>query len=100
MWVESEVSNGSRFFFTINSQISHMSVEATMIKMSPFRGRHILFVDTLDDDTGVAQTIEDLGLKIFHVHGVAEVADKASCPHIDTIVVDSLYVVSDVIPCV
>ncbi|KAH9911696.1 histidine kinase [Amylocystis lapponica] len=92
MWVESEVSSGSKFFFTITSQISPMSMEATLGKMQPFQKRNILFVDTLHDRTGVVQRIVDLGLRPYVVHEICEVADKATCPHIDTIVVDALGV--------
>jgi len=94
MWVESEVSKGSKFFFTITSQISQNSIESTLSKMSPFSKRTILFVDTLFDTTGVVDRIKELGLRPFVVHTVSEVADKDKCPHIDTIVVDSLSVVS------
>ena len=94
MWVESEVSKGSKFFFTITSQISQNSIESTLSKMSPFSKRTILFVDTLFDTTGVVDRIKELSLRPFVVHGVSEVADKDKCPHIDTIVVDSLSVVS------
>ena len=93
MWVESEVSNGSKFFFTITSQISPLSMEATLTKMQPFQKRSILFVDTMFDQTGVVQRVLELGLRPYVVHSVAEVADKTTCPHIDTIVVDSLHVV-------
>ena len=93
MWVESEVNNGSKFFFTITSQISPMSMEGTLSKMQPFRQRNILFVDTLHDRTGVVDRIQELGLRPYVVHDAMEVADKGSCPHIDTIVVDSLSVV-------
>ncbi|CDO72026.1 hypothetical protein BN946_scf184943.g61 [Trametes cinnabarina] len=92
MWVESEVANGSKFFFTITSQISPLSMEATLAKMQPFQKRSILFVDTLFDRTGVVQRVLELGLRPYVVHSVAEVADKTTCPHIDTIVVDSLSV--------
>jgi len=93
MWVESEVSKGSKFFFTITSQISQSSIESTLSKMSPFAKRTILFVDTLWDTTCVVDRIKELGLRPFVVHQVVEVADKERCPHIDTIVVDSLSVV-------
>ncbi|KAF8800734.1 hypothetical protein BYT27DRAFT_7312960 [Phlegmacium glaucopus] len=92
MWVESEVAKGSKFFFTITSQISHSTMEATLGKMAPFAKRTILFVDTLRDTTGVVDRIKDLGLRPYVVHEVCEVADKDKCPHIDTIVVDSLTV--------
>ena len=93
MWVESEVSKGSRFFFTITSQISQSSIENTLSKMSPFAKRTIMFVDTIQDTTGVVDRIKELGLRPFVVRQVVEVADKERCPHIDTIVVDSLTVV-------
>ena len=93
MWVESEVSKGSRFFFTITSQISHSTLDATLSKMAPFAKRTILFVDTLFDHTGVVERIKELGLRPYVVHEVNEVSDKEKCPHIDTIVVDSLTVV-------
>lgn len=70
-----------------------MSMEATLSKMQPFQKRNILFVDTLYDRTGVVQRILELGLRPYVVHDVCEVADKATCPHIDTMVVDSLNVV-------
>ncbi|KAG2144423.1 HAMP TYPE histidine kinase [Suillus bovinus] len=90
MWVESEVSKGSKFFFTITSQISQSTLETTLQKMQPFHRRAILFVDTLNDTTGVVQRIQELGLRPYVIHDVSEVADKERCPHIDTIVVDSL----------
>ena len=93
MWVESEVSKGSKFFFTISSQIGQLSMEAMLAKMAPFGNRNILFVDSLYDDTGVVERITELGLRPYVIHDPLEVADKATCPHIDTIVVDSLSVV-------
>ena len=99
MWVESEVAKGSKFFFTITSQISHSTIEATLGKMAPFAKRTILFVDTLRDTTGVVGRIKELGLRPYAVHEVSEVADKDKCPHIDTIVVDSLPVVRFILYC-
>lgn len=93
MWVESEVSNGSKFFFTITSHVSSQAMDQTMQKMQPFQKRQILFVDTLDDHTGVVERISQLGLRALTVRSVSEVSNKAKCPHIDSIVVDSLHVV-------
>jgi osomolarity two-component system sensor histidine kinase NIK1 len=93
IWVESEVCKGSKFFFTITSQIGRPSMDATLAKMMPFGKRDILFVDTLYDRTGVVDRIQELGLKPYVIHDLLGVADKATCPHIDTIVVDSLSVV-------
>jgi osomolarity two-component system, sensor histidine kinase NIK1 len=93
MWVESEVSKGSKFFFTITSQISQSSMELTLAKMQPFQKRTILFMDTLRDKTKVVQRIKELGLRAYVVHDVSAVADKDQVPHTDTIVVDSLEMV-------
>jgi osomolarity two-component system sensor histidine kinase NIK1 len=93
MWVESEVGKGSKFFFTITSQIGQLSMEATLSKMMPFGNRNILFVDTRYDCTGVVNRVQELGLRPYVIHDPLEVADKAASPHIDTIVVDSLSVV-------
>ncbi|KAH9971282.1 hypothetical protein BJV74DRAFT_783695 [Russula compacta] len=92
MWVESEVSKGSKFFFTITSQIGQLSMDSTLSKMMPFGNRNILFVDTLCDRTGVVDRIQELGLRPHVIHDPLEVADRGTCPHIDTIVVDSLCV--------
>jgi osomolarity two-component system sensor histidine kinase NIK1 len=41
----------------------------------------------------VVDRIQELGLQPYVIHDLLAVADKARCPHIDTIVVDSLSVV-------
>jgi osomolarity two-component system sensor histidine kinase NIK1 len=95
IWVESELGKGSKFYFTITSQLNlQQSLDATLLKLSPFSKRTILFVDTMHDNSGVEKRIEDLGLLPVVVHDVGEVSDKEKCPHIDTIIVDSLPVVS------
>jgi osomolarity two-component system sensor histidine kinase NIK1 len=93
MWVESEVSKGSKFFFTITSQISQSSIENTLGKVPPFAKRKILFVDALWNTTGVVDRIRELDLRPFVVFQVIEVADKERCLDVDTIVADSLSVV-------
>ncbi|KAJ3718826.1 hypothetical protein C8R42DRAFT_697269 [Lentinula raphanica] len=90
MWVESEVQKGSRFFFTISSQIPQASIKLTLSKMSPFAKRAILFVDTSYDKTGVVDRIRELGLTPHVKHTVSELVNKDNCPHFNTIVVDSL----------
>ena len=72
MGVESELGKGSKFF-TITSQISQSSMELVLAKMQPFA---ILFVDTLNDRTGVADRISELGLKPYVIRDVVQVADK------------------------
>ncbi|EIM84699.1 uncharacterized protein STEHIDRAFT_81369 [Stereum hirsutum FP-91666 SS1] len=89
MWVESEVGRGSKFFFTLTSHRGYMSLGALRSKMSPFANRNILFLDTKRDQTRVANRIESLGLNTHVVHDMSSVSDRESCPHIDTVVVDS-----------
>jgi osomolarity two-component system sensor histidine kinase NIK1 len=97
IWVESELGKGSKFYFTISSQIDQrQSLEATLMKLSPFTKRTILFVDTMHDTSGVEERVSELGLVPVVVHNVAEVSDKEKCPHIDTIIVDSLLIVSPI----
>ena len=94
MWVESEVSKGSKFYFTITTQISHSTLEATLTKMQPFAKRTILYMNTLGDRSNVAEKIRLLGLKPHVATTVAQVANKDKCPHVDTIITDSLAIVS------
>ena len=72
-------------------------MEAILSKMAPFSKRTILFVDTLGDTTKVDDVMRVLGLKPHVVHSVAEVVDKDKCPHVDTIVVDTLNTVSGLV---
>ncbi|KAJ7619459.1 hypothetical protein FB45DRAFT_839951 [Roridomyces roridus] len=93
IWVESELSKGSKFYFTIKSSINQQqSPEQTLMKLASFARRTILFVDTLHDTSGVEERVVELGLVPVVVHNVSEVSDKDKCPHIDTIIVDSLSV--------
>ncbi|KAH8103228.1 hypothetical protein DFH11DRAFT_1692635 [Phellopilus nigrolimitatus] len=97
MWVESELGKGSKFFFTITSQISQSSIESVLAKRcSRSRSGRFLFVDTLEDRTAVVDRIIELGLKPFTVKDIMQVADKERCPHIDTILVDSLNVTEQI----
>jgi len=93
MWVESEVGKGSKFFFTITSQVGQLSTDATLAKVSLCGNRNILFVDTVYKQTGVVVRIQELELRPYVIHDPLEVADKVTHPHIDTIIVDSLSVV-------
>ncbi|KAI5891245.1 two-component histidine kinase Le.nik1-like protein [Schizophyllum commune H4-8] len=96
MWVESEVSKGSKFYFTITTQISHSTLEATLTKMQPFAKRTILYMNTLGDRSNVAEKIRLLGLKPHVATTVAQVANKDKCPHVDTIITDSLAITEGV----
>ncbi|KAI0031298.1 hypothetical protein K488DRAFT_52367 [Vararia minispora EC-137] len=90
MWVESEVGKGSKFFFTITSQIAQPSRELTLSKIAPFTQRTILFLDTVRDTSGVRDLMTELGIRPHVVHDPLEIADKTTTPHVDTIVVNSM----------
>jgi len=92
MWVESELGKGSKFFFTITSQISNLPYEVVLQRMTPFAGRTILFIDSSKEGQYVAKLIEDMGLKAIVEHNIEAVSDRESTPHVDTILVDSLEV--------
>lgn len=94
MWVESELGKGSKFFFTITSQVSSPPLEVVMQRMAPFAGRTILYIDTSHEGDNVAKLIQNMGLKAHVVHDITGVSDRESCPHVDTILLDSLEIVS------
>ena len=94
MWVESELGKGSKFFFTITSQVSSPPLEVVLQRMAPFSGRTILCIDTSHEGDNVAKLIESMGLRSYVVHDVNAVSDRDSCPHVDTILLDSLEMVS------
>jgi osomolarity two-component system sensor histidine kinase NIK1 len=96
MWVESEVGVGSRFYFTITAEISRPNMTQSLQKVTMYKERTILFVDTLGDRSGVAERIEELQLRPFVVRDIIQVADKGKIPFIDTVIVDSLEVVSGI----
>lgn len=96
MWVESELGKGSKFFFTITSQVSTPALEVVFQRMSPFSGRTILYVDTSHEGATVAKLIESMGLRAHVVHDITGVSDRERCPHVDTILLDSLNIVSNV----
>ncbi|KAF7290756.1 hypothetical protein MIND_01316400 [Mycena indigotica] len=91
IWVESELGKGSKFYFTISCPLNEQeAMDTTLLKLTPFTKRTILFVDTLHDTTGVKDRIEEIGLVPLVVHSVSDVASKEKCPDIDAIIVDSM----------
>ncbi|KAF8523467.1 putative nik-1 protein (Os-1p protein) [Hysterangium stoloniferum] len=92
MWVESELGKGSKFFFTITSQVSSPPLEVVLQRMAPFGGRTILYIDSSRDGDPVAKLIQNMGLKAHVVYDITFVSDRDSCPHVDTILLDSLEI--------
>ncbi|KAJ7686628.1 hypothetical protein B0H14DRAFT_2654193 [Mycena olivaceomarginata] len=70
---------------------SKQSLHETLLKLSPVTKQTILLVDTMHDDTGIEECLSELGL-VPVVVDISEVSDKEKCPHIDTIIVDSLSI--------
>ncbi|CAG8526756.1 9716_t:CDS:10, partial [Racocetra persica] len=98
LWVKSVFGHGSDFFFTVKVTLGTMTKEHVSQKMAPWYGRHILFVDTLHDKTGVVNIIEDLGLRPKIARSVEETAiitasRKSDTPLFDTVIVDDLNIV-------
>ncbi len=93
MWVESEFGQGSRFYFTIVTQVTSQPREVIIERMHPWAGRYILFIDTLGDKTGIADMLQELNLKPIVIHTVEEVwgfRKKDGFPPFDTMIVDTL----------
>ena len=90
LWVESEYGQGSRFYFTTLAETTSYSHEQIIERLAPWAGRYILFIDTLGDETGIAQMLTELGLKPIVIHSVNKVWELKSGIPFDTMIVDSL----------
>lgn len=90
LWVESEYGQGSRFYFTTLAEMNSFSHEQIIERLSPWAGRYLLFIDTLGDETGIAQMLTILNLKPIVIHSVAEVWHLKQGIAFDTMIVDSL----------
>ncbi|CAD6887732.1 unnamed protein product [Tilletia controversa] len=96
LWVRSHYGRGSDFFFTMLVKLDNLGKDQVHEKMRPYQGRNIFYLDTLHDETGVQNYMEELGLKSFTVHSVQEASErKKGMPRIDAIVADSLSVIED-----
>ncbi|ORY89440.1 hypothetical protein BCR35DRAFT_300626 [Leucosporidium creatinivorum] len=97
LWVTSQFGRGSQFYFTIQCKIGEWQLEQVRQKtLIPHPGRHILFIDTLHHDPSVIESVEQLGLEITVVDNLdeARLLDQARTGYFDTVLVDSLEVVS------
>ncbi|KAM0791386.1 hypothetical protein ACM66B_005851 [Microbotryomycetes sp. NB124-2] len=97
LWVTSQFGRGSQFYFTIQCKIGEWQLEQVRQKtLIPHPGRRILFIDTLHHDPSVIESVEQLGLEITVVDNLdeARMLDQAQTGYFDTVLVDSLEVVS------
>jgi len=94
MWVDSEVTKGSKFYFTITSRLSEPALETVLTKIAPFHGRTILLFNSNGTTATLSQQMLDLGLSVHIVNNIDEAAAKDSIPHVDAIITDSLTAVS------
>lgn len=95
MWVRSHFGKGSDFFFTMVVKCDKFTPEQLTERMRPYKGRRVLFLDTLHDQTGVTDMLVLLGLTPIVLHSIREALDQSSSfSRIDAIVTDSLVVVA------
>lgn len=99
IWVHSRVNEGSQFMFTITSRVNEDSESPAMReRIQPFRGRTILFLNVDRKDPEVARRIEDLGLQPIVLHDLVRISKKSAMSFFDAIIIDSLEVVSTIVP--
>ncbi|KAI7875516.1 hypothetical protein K492DRAFT_213945 [Lichtheimia hyalospora FSU 10163] len=98
VWVESNYGRGSQFYFTMKLQLHYVEEKDVMDKMVRFRGRRILFVDSLQDSNGLVNKVEKLGLEVYRVNDVVEATELANkysarakhTPYFDTVIIDKM----------
>jgi osomolarity two-component system, sensor histidine kinase NIK1 len=81
---------GSVFEFTLPLDRVKMSMDEVLRWMTPFHGRHILYLDSQYDDTGAADLMRSLGLQVFVVHSQSEAFRVSFEKSFDTVVVDAV----------
>lgn len=86
----STFGEGSVFKFNIPLGRVHMRYEEVLEVMAPFRGRSVLYLDSKQDKTGVAEMIRHLGLKVFVAHTLAQAFKTSDEQSIDVVVLDAV----------
>ncbi|KAI8078779.1 uncharacterized protein BX664DRAFT_303598 [Halteromyces radiatus] len=98
LWVESNYGRGSQFYFTMNVNRFDLGKQEVIDKMQRFAGRRVLFLDSMNDQTGVLERIQELGLQTYRVTTVAEATDianantsrKQPAPFFDMVILDKM----------
>ncbi|PWN38475.1 uncharacterized protein FA14DRAFT_120084 [Meira miltonrushii] len=98
LWVRSRYGEGSDFFFTMLVKLDDgFDTVQVREKMRPYQGRTVFYLDTLHDQTGIRDKLEELGLRVTAVHSIEEAsAQRRRIGRIDAIVADSLSIVEDI----
>lgn len=98
LWVESKYGRGSEFYFTVNLFRFSLEEREIIEKLRRFKNRRILFLDSMNDTTGVIEKINMLGLKHYRVNDIEEAAAISNAnsnkstngPFFDTVIVDKM----------
>lgn len=98
LWVESKYGRGSEFYFTVNFFQFSLDQKDVIEKIRRFRNRRILFLDSMNDQSGVLDKVTTLGLKPYRVNSIDEAANISNAnsskskhvPFFDTVVIDKM----------
>ncbi|KAI9481135.1 MAG: hypothetical protein EXX96DRAFT_618094 [Benjaminiella poitrasii] len=98
LWVESKYGRGSEFYFTVNLFRHDLEQKEVFDKIRQFRHRRVLYVNTMNDQTGVLEKVTSLGLKPYRVSSIEEAAKVANAnsskikhaPFFDTVIIDKM----------
>jgi osomolarity two-component system, sensor histidine kinase NIK1 len=86
----SKYGEGSVFEFDLPLGRVKMSNTEVLEIMSPFKGRSILYLDSLIDESGAADLMRSLGLKVYVTHSQSEAFKESFEQAFDTVVVDDV----------
>lgn len=94
--VESEMGQGSSFFFTCVVRSADDDISQISKSLNPYKGHQVLFIDKGNTGTGSSITpmLQGLGVVPFVVHSerdpvLSQQREKGKCPY-DVIIVDDL----------
>ena len=98
LWVESKYGRGSEFYFTVSLLRYNLDDKEIKDKMHRFRNRRVLFLDSMNDQTGALNKISMLGLKPYRVGSIEEAAAVSiansskvkHAPFFDTVIIDKM----------